>query len=278
MPEESTTPDLAELTRRAIDAADRRDFDAMMTFYAPDAVYDFSRMGMGTFEGLAAIRVFYEEWLGGYEEYEIEPEQILDLGNEVVFAITRQTGTPAGSTDGARMREVWVYTAVFTQEKLVRLVAYGSDIDEGRAATERLAEERGWPMSENLDLVRTICAAWGRGDFASADWAHPDIDFVIADGPEPGRWTGRAGMAEAIRSRLSAWSDARVEAEEYRELDGGRVLVLSHYVGRGKTSGLEVGPMGANGANLFYISNGKVTRQIVYWDRDRALAALGLAE
>jgi ketosteroid isomerase-like protein len=143
MSEESTTPDPVELVRRIFEAVDRADLDAVMGFWAPDAVWDFSQIGIGTFEGLAAIRAFYEDWLSGYEEYEIEPTEILDLGNEVVFALTTQTATPAGSPDGTRMREVWAYAAVYTEGKLTRVVAFGSDIDEGRAAAERLAEERG---------------------------------------------------------------------------------------------------------------------------------------
>ena len=72
--------------------------------------------------------------------------------------------------------------------------------------------------------------------------------------------------------------DYRVEADEYRELDEERVLALVHYSGRGKTSGLEVGQMRTDGATLFHIRDGKVMRFVGYWDRDRALADLGLAQ
>jgi ketosteroid isomerase-like protein len=142
MSKESTTRDLVELSRRNLEAVDRADLDTVMGFWAPDAVWDFSQIGIGTFEGLAAIRAFYEDWLSGYEEYEIDPTEILDLGNEVVFAVTTQTGTRAGSADGARMREVWAYAVVYADGKAARVVAYGSDIDAARAAAEGLVKER----------------------------------------------------------------------------------------------------------------------------------------
>jgi ketosteroid isomerase-like protein len=132
--------------------------------------------------------------------------------------------------------------------------------------------------SENLDLVRSICSAWERGDYSSVDWAAPEIEFVTADGTEPGSWTGLAEMADGMRDWLSAWEDARAAADEYRELDDGRVLALVHFTGRGKTSGLELGPLSPKGAFLFYVGGGKVTRFVRYLDRERALADLGLAE
>jgi ketosteroid isomerase-like protein len=89
-------------------------------------------------------------------------------------------------------------------------------------------------------------------------------------------WTGLAGMAEGWRRRLSAWKDIRAAVDEYRELDDERVLVCHHRGGLGKTSGLDLGQMQSKGAALFHVRDGRVTKLVVYWDRERALADLGL--
>jgi ketosteroid isomerase-like protein len=133
-------------------------------------------------------------------------------------------------------------------------------------------------MSANLDLVRSIYADWERGDFSRAEWADPDIEYVWADGPAPGSWTGLTGMADAARGIFNAWAEYRVEALEYRELPGDRVLVFTRMSGRGRASGLQLEQMRTQGATVFDINGGKVTRHVYYWDRDRALADLGLKE
>jgi ketosteroid isomerase-like protein len=127
--------------------------------------------------------------------------------------------------------------------------------------------------SANVELVRSINADWERGDFSAAQWADPEIEFVRVDGPAPGSWRGSAEIAAAVREMLSAWEDFRLAAAEYRELDGDRVLALAGGTARGKRSGVE---LRASAANLFHIVNGKVTRVVTYYDRDRALADVGL--
>jgi ketosteroid isomerase-like protein len=124
----------------------------------------------------------------------------------------------------------------------------------------------------------SIYASWSRGDFSSAEWAHSEIEYVLVDGPAPFSRTGLAGLAEGWREFLSAWDDFRVENVEYRELDSERVLMLDVLSGRGATSGLALGQMQAKGASLFHIRGGKVARIVTYWDREHALADLGLAE
>jgi hypothetical protein len=125
--------------------------------------------------------------------------------------------------------------------------------------------------------VRSIYADWERGDFRRVDWADPEIEYEHADGPSPGKWKGLAAMGSAFRDWLSAWVGWTAEAEDYRELDDERVIVMTTSSGRGKSSGLGVKQMGyAHGANLFQLRDGKVTMLVTYWNRENALADLGL--
>lgn len=128
---------------------------------------------------------------------------------------------------------------------------------------------------ENVALVRSIYADWSRGDFSSAVWADPEIEFAFVDGPEPGSWSGRPAMAQRYGEWLSGWKDFRAELEELIVVDSTRILVLVHNSARGRVSDLEMDQRSV--ANLFEINSGSVTRFALYWDRDRALADLGLA-
>src|SRR5437868_4475598 len=115
-------------------------------------------------------------------------------------------------------------------------------------------------MSENLDLVRSVYAAWERGDFASAAWADPALEFVSADGPTPGSWTGVSHWQQDMRDWLQAWDDYRCIMDECRELDDERVLTFHYRSGHGKTSGIDLAATSERGANVFYCRGGKVTR------------------
>jgi ketosteroid isomerase-like protein len=130
--------------------------------------------------------------------------------------------------------------------------------------------------SADLELVRSIYSAWERADYSSVDWASPDIEYTVADGPSPATWTGIEGMVHGFREVLAAWEDWGVVASDYLALPDGRVLVSFRCTGRGKASGVDLEQLQVNGATLFEVARGKVTSIVQYFDRDRALADLGL--
>ena len=139
MSDEPTTPDLVERTRKFFERAERREFDPDMALWSPDAVWDSSALGLGVTEGAATIRSVNEEWFGNYEEYENQLVEVQDLGNGVVFVVNQLDARPAGST--RRVRERLTFTLVWSADVITR-VTMAKDIEEARAAAERLAQER----------------------------------------------------------------------------------------------------------------------------------------
>jgi ketosteroid isomerase-like protein len=142
MSEESATPDLVERVCGAFAAVNRRDLDALMSFYVPDALLDTTRTVGVAPRGRAAIRGLLEDWMGAYEELEWVREEPLDLGSGVVFAVVRQKGRPVGTIGYVHQREGWVW--VWVDGLIASHTSYpANDIAEARAAAERLAESRG---------------------------------------------------------------------------------------------------------------------------------------
>ena len=137
MSEESTSPDLAELTRVVFEAVNRRDIDAVMSFFAPDALL----AGFEVVEGRAAIRGFLDEWFGYFAELRFEVEEFVVLDDGVVLAVVHQEGRPVGVDGQVHQREGWAIH--WSADGLLVRLTTNNDIDEVRAAAARLAQERG---------------------------------------------------------------------------------------------------------------------------------------
>ena len=140
MPEESTTPDLVELVRQAFDAGNRHDVDAIIGLHAPDAVWDLSDEGLGTFEGVAAIRGWIADWFGVWVDLSLDVLDVVDLGHGVVFSRVREEGRLADDGGHVEQQRAWVILG--GQGKIARTAIY-LDIAAGCAAAERLADRRG---------------------------------------------------------------------------------------------------------------------------------------
>ena len=137
MSEESTTPDLVELARQAMEATNRGDIDPLLSLYAADAVYVTE--GLGRFEGLPAIRGFIEEFRGSFDTFVFEVQEVLDFGNGIIYGRQLITGRLHGSDGDVSMPSGWVLT--FNDGLIARCASY-KDPDEARADAERLAGER----------------------------------------------------------------------------------------------------------------------------------------
>jgi ketosteroid isomerase-like protein len=99
-----------------------------------------SGVGLGPSKGRDKIRDLLEDWSLACDEWQIAFDEFLDLGDEVVFAIVTELGRLAESSAHLHLR--YAVVAVFEDGELAKNSAY-KYIEEGRAAAERLARERG---------------------------------------------------------------------------------------------------------------------------------------
>lgn len=140
MAEYPTTPDRVEISREIIEADSYDKWAALAErVYAPDVVWDLGGM-LGSIEGLPAVRAFVKEYWLMWEDHHHFAEEIVDLGNGVGYAVVREDGRMKGSGGRVQARNAWV--SVWVEGRIVRTAMF-SDIDKGRAAAERLAEQRG---------------------------------------------------------------------------------------------------------------------------------------
>jgi len=139
MAEEPAGPDLVALTR---ELAEAQGVDATMRFFGGEPVYDMSMMGLSVFEGTTAVRSFVADWYRSYGQADDDLYEIVDVGNGVVFAAVRETARPAGSPAHAEVHADYGLVVVWKDGKATRVTPY-PDVDEARAAADRLAQERG---------------------------------------------------------------------------------------------------------------------------------------
>jgi hypothetical protein len=137
MPEESTAPEPVALTRRLVGAASIADLDAVLNLCGETTLWDVHPWGLGTHHGPASIRRFLEAWIGSFDEYRIEIEEVVDLGSGVVLAVVTQY---ASAARGAQLQLHSATVLVWTDGVAQRVTHY-RDIDEGRAAAEQLARK-----------------------------------------------------------------------------------------------------------------------------------------
>ena len=129
---------------------------------------------------------------------------------------------------------------------------------------------------ENVEIVRSIFAAWEGGDFtAGGSDLDPHVVFVSRpEFPAFGAYLGREKVADFMRDFLSAWEWTTFEAERLRDA-GDTVIADVVQRGKGKASGAE---SQIRFFMLFTFRGSKVVRYEAVKDEHEALEAVGLSE
>ena len=133
-------------------------------------------------------------------------------------------------------------------------------------------DTHGWMSERNLEIVRAIYSAWGRGDFSSADWADPEIEFKLP-GPEARVHRGVESMGRAWADWMGVFDGLSMVGEAFNDA-GDKVVVQQLFRGTGKGSGFPIDEM--PGANVLTLRDGKVVRMEGHTTIEAALAAAGL--
>jgi ketosteroid isomerase-like protein len=233
MSEEPTTPNLAEY-RIAIEADSYDEFAVLSgRLYATDAVLDMSNVGLGTFEGLAAILGFIQEYWSMWEEHHHHVDEIVDLGHGVGYTIIREDGRMKGGDARVEARNAWV--AVWDDGRVVRTKMY-TDLDDARADAELLAQERATAeaaaTSIPIERARRRWEAGSHGDFqGSAD--EYAVDGVLdTAGYGMGTFRGRDAIRGFLDDWIGSFDDLTMGADEVVGFGDEVVLAVYHQKGR----------------------------------------------
>jgi ketosteroid isomerase-like protein len=117
-----------ELTRQVFEIFTRQGWEPLMgTYLDPEIVWDMTPTGipgLGTYRGFDELRSFFEDWFGAFpfEEWEQQLDEVIDCGEQIVVALTRQRAP--GSTSGAVTELEYAQVVKFRRGKAVEVAIY----------------------------------------------------------------------------------------------------------------------------------------------------------
>jgi len=114
-----------ELVRRAWEAWQRGDIDALFEVWDRDIVWDtthFQDWPESTYEGHEGVRRFLSEWLELWDEYEAGVDESLATRDGRVISLAWQRGK--GHQSGLEMDIEWAQIATFRDGKITRIDNY----------------------------------------------------------------------------------------------------------------------------------------------------------
>jgi ketosteroid isomerase-like protein len=129
--------------------------------------------------------------------------------------------------------------------------------------------------SANVDLVRSSCEAFGRGDFEQAFAAYdPGVEWCTArDEPDQYTYVGVPALRRFVADLAEPWSDRFASAIEWEDFIDCGDWVVAPWSGRlhGHASGIEIE---VSETYAILVRDGVITRVDEYRTVEQALAAV----
>jgi len=268
MLEEPAKPDPLKLTLRAYEQLNARDWAGLTEAFEADAVWDVSRWGLGTHRGHAGVRRFLEDWFGGLEKFEVQVEELHDLGNGIVLAVVLQVAHQAGSSATLRIRSAPVFR--WSASRIAAVTIY-PDATEGRAAAERAAQgaapgnvQRHAILAQAVNERRLPVELLAPG-FRLENHASAVTDYSYHDA---------RGWREWMSDLFEVFAPGAHYGVEEVIASGDDFVVASFLLaGRGARS---ADPLEFRWAGVTWFLGGKAIRAVGYASREEALEAVGL--
>jgi ketosteroid isomerase-like protein len=111
-----------EIVRRMYEAYHGGDADGALAYFAPDVVADHSRrLGGGIGHGREGLRSIITEWVGTFEDFHEEIEEMRDLGR-FVYVVATQRGRGKGS--GVEVENHYALLYEVQGEQITWMAAY----------------------------------------------------------------------------------------------------------------------------------------------------------
>jgi ketosteroid isomerase-like protein len=125
---------------------------------------------------------------------------------------------------------------------------------------------------EDVDTIRAGLAALNRRDVdGMLATLQPDAEMVPLRAVLEGTvYRGHDGLRQWLADMAEDWDELRIDPDEVRGLEGGRVLVLGRFHARGKSSGVM---LDQPAAWICELVDGKVARMSFFADAATALKA-----
>jgi ketosteroid isomerase-like protein len=103
-----------QVVERAWEAWRRGDLDAVLSFYTPDAEFDFGRfegwVEAEVLRGTSEIRGFLSDWRGSVDSHDPVMETVLDAEDDRVLGLVRERGRGHGSSAELELQVAHLYT------------------------------------------------------------------------------------------------------------------------------------------------------------------------